>query len=617
MRATIKRFAVLISLLTIGKTAMAQCDNCPPPQVEIYGVQMNVSMPPPDSTTGDYSTPSSHQALSNWSSLENVTFALDLIAINDPEGSCVNWFFGTSFFPSDTSADSLMKVVLEKNSAGDVPPAGTLGGVDYLIWAMLDSSGGRYHFHVYLEDGYTRTRIDSAQGNFTTAADAAAAADSTVSHIEPVFGKIRAYQKSLVENGTNMALDPQISITPSQSEMNALQTIPVTFQVNDCDGTPLKSVTLTIGGSNGSFDQSSVVTDDNGEATANFTADNVSDVAGLTAIYDPYTTPMHQQRSSQGFAVVTINDPGLRIWQLIIIESENSRRTETGGSYFDLTFRSKGTFKQYILADITDSSFNTRAMYGGGGGISVFSSQKYITSTMNSLITSSGWISRHEKFTNDLQLLWYVLPSATVPTFGFISQIKYDGITTGYTTYYNSDGTTTTLGGDTPFTDAIDLYTNEFLTYPHSPYTTASFFGNDSGWAFVGDNLADSTETESSLVKTWYTSSHVSVSITPFKIPTAVKSAPGNVPKSYQLYPNYPNPFNPSTMISYDIPANNFVTLKIYDILGREVQTLVNQKQIAGKYGVRFDASRLASGIYFYRMVAGSYVSTRKMILIK
>lgn len=89
------------------------------------------------------------------------------------------------------------------------------------------------------------------------------------------------------------------------------------------------------------------------------------------------------------------------------------------------------------------------------------------------------------------------------------------------------------------------------------------------------------------------------------------------VPTSFALYNNYPNPFNPTTKIKYDLPKEAKVTLKVYDILGREVTTLVDTKQNAGYYEVNFDATRLASGVYIYRLMAGDFVQTKKMILMK
>ena len=89
------------------------------------------------------------------------------------------------------------------------------------------------------------------------------------------------------------------------------------------------------------------------------------------------------------------------------------------------------------------------------------------------------------------------------------------------------------------------------------------------------------------------------------------------VARGFELLQNYPNPFNPSTTISYQLSANSFVTLKVFDVLGREVETLVNQRQNAGSYTVTFDASKLPSGVYFYRLTTGSLVETKKMAVLK
>ena len=89
-------------------------------------------------------------------------------------------------------------------------------------------------------------------------------------------------------------------------------------------------------------------------------------------------------------------------------------------------------------------------------------------------------------------------------------------------------------------------------------------------------------------------------------------------PTGYTLFQNYPNPFNPKTTIEYEVPEKSFVTIKIYDILGREVQTLVNnQEQVRYKYKVVFDASSLSSGVYFFRLQAGSFTETKKMMVLK
>jgi hypothetical protein len=85
----------------------------------------------------------------------------------------------------------------------------------------------------------------------------------------------------------------------------------------------------------------------------------------------------------------------------------------------------------------------------------------------------------------------------------------------------------------------------------------------------------------------------------------------------YLLLQNYPNPFNPMTTISYHIPKTGFVSLIVYDALGRKAQTLVNEVKTQGKYSIDFNASNLSSGVYFYTFRSGDFISTKKFIVMK
>jgi hypothetical protein len=93
--------------------------------------------------------------------------------------------------------------------------------------------------------------------------------------------------------------------------------------------------------------------------------------------------------------------------------------------------------------------------------------------------------------------------------------------------------------------------------------------------------------------------------------------AVNDVPQEYALLQNYPNPFNPSTTIEYRLPAVSHVSLKVYDLLGREVVTLVEGEGVAGKNSVLFTAGNLPSGVYFYRLQAGSFVETKKLVFVR
>ena len=88
-------------------------------------------------------------------------------------------------------------------------------------------------------------------------------------------------------------------------------------------------------------------------------------------------------------------------------------------------------------------------------------------------------------------------------------------------------------------------------------------------------------------------------------------------PVSFLLFQNYPNPFNPTTTITYSLPKSSFVTLKCYDLLGREITTLVNEEKHKGTYKVTWNAQNIPSGVYFYKFTAGEYSNVKKMVLLK
>ena len=98
---------------------------------------------------------------------------------------------------------------------------------------------------------------------------------------------------------------------------------------------------------------------------------------------------------------------------------------------------------------------------------------------------------------------------------------------------------------------------------------------------------------------------------------TGFPGTDSDIPQRFALMQNFPNPFNPLTTIRYELPRESKVVLKIYNVIGQEVATLVNDVQRAGRYGVNFTSEGLASGVYFYRLQANDFVETKKLLLLK
>ncbi len=187
--------------------------------------------------------------------------------------------------------------------------------------------------------------------------------------------------------------------------------------------------------------------------------------------------------------------------------------------------------------------------------------------------------------------------------------IAYDSLSNFYINQGGFAGTN--ISENVTFTDGPESPISEVTTYFQDASTAEGFLDttNHANFDFSYETTAQSY--------TGGTGGQPIGALTWFGMTVGVKDYVNQVPADFELYQNYPNPFNPSTTIAYGISANSFVTLKVYDILGKEVAALVNKEQAAGHYELHFDASNLSSGIYFYKLETNGFVKTNKMLLLK
>ena len=136
----------------------------------------------------------------------------------------------------------------------------------------------------------------------------------------------------------------------------------------------------------------------------------------------------------------------------------------------------------------------------------------------------------------------------------------------------------------------------------------------NTGFAFI-NWTENGTEISKSTLYTFIINANKTIVANFLDITSVIQES--GIPTIFDLSQNYPNPFNPTTTINYSVPKSGFVKIKIFDVLGHEVETLVNENKLIGNYSVQFNASKLISGVYFYRMEAGGFVQTKKLILIK
>ena len=188
--------------------------------------------------------------------------------------------------------------------------------------------------------------------------------------------------------------------------------------------------------------------------------------------------------------------------------------------------------------------------------------------------------------------------------------------------YTDSNGITVVNFSSSSKTVTMDLSTANLKFTNGFQQGTTYWVNNlytDTSYQVMGSDLSNFTVSLPGYGSEVYTISNNEemVSLPPIPPIVSVDNEATNQPKEYSLFQNYPNPFNPSTVIRFAIPQSGLVKLKVFDILGREVKTLVNDELTSGVHEIEFNASNLSSGIYFYRIESGSFVQTKKMILIK
>ena len=182
-------------------------------------------------------------------------------------------------------------------------------------------------------------------------------------------------------------------------------------------------------------------------------------------------------------------------------------------------------------------------------------------------------------------LLWEIAPSPN----SLLNAMEFIDTNTGWVVADNGEIFRTLNGGEKWEAQESGVVSN---------LTSVDFFDNNWGLIVGDDGIILSTQNGG-------------------VISNVKNNNPTAIPTIFELQQNYPNPFNPTTNIEFWIAEFGLVSLKVYDVLGREVATLVNEEKIAGMYEVNFDASSIASGVYIYKIRAGEFVSFKKMLLLK
>jgi len=290
------------------------------------------------------------------------------------------------------------------------------------------------------------------------------------------------------------------------------------------------------------------------------------------------------------------------------------------GSGSDFYRSSKGgtTWSHSVLPGFLRSSSTLAVAPNGAGGTYLFAGM-FSYGVARSTNQGSSWTPVNTGLTSTFVLTLLAYPDGAGGT------NLYAGTGEGAFRSTNSGTTWTKMTNGLPETSIIAFAMTEqasaapcvFAATPDADIYRS--LDNGASWTSIGstgqDTLFALFASDSSLIAgSWGKISTRSLS----QLVTSVgEQSTSSAPTAFSLLQNYPNPFNPSTTINYELPTSSLVTLKVFDLLGREVAILANEEKTAGRYSVRWNAGNMSSGVYFYRLDAGAFSETKKLLLLR
>ena len=319
-------------------------------------------------------------------------------------------------------------------------------------------------------------------------------------------------------------------------------------------------------------------------------------------------------QSNYDCATIKYNSSGDTLWVARYNNWEDDARAialdESGNVYVSgRTTDGIVTFSDYLTIKYNSSGVEEWvSRYGGSGAYLYEANAMVVDATGNVYVTGYTSISSYHttiKYNSDGDKLWIASHSDSVSYGGHATGIAVDALGNVYVTGYSLN---------------ISAH-NDYATIKYDSLGKTKWVARYNGPANESDlATAIAVDASGNVYVTGYSiDPNTRDDYTTIKYvqgPVSVQNGQ-SLPIFFTLYQSYPNPFNPSTKIKYQLPEQRYVTLKVFDVLGKEITTLVNKEKTAGSYEVEFNASSLPSGVYFYRLQAGSFVETKKMVLMK
>jgi hypothetical protein len=653
-----KIMAVVFASISMVYPQAWECELCPPRNVGIYDLDVQVPQP---------SWEDSILTFGEWLFMFNAGGGVaEKLMTDDPSKTCY-YFTDGQFVDAFDSTGVLDTLTYEGGVTWvNLPPAGEIEAVDYILYGFITGSQGNYSLQVKVEAAGTREMVASSSIPYDLSLSGGENGKRAAEPLIPLMGKIREFERQKRNTMNTVAIyadNEPIELIPEKYQIDVNESIDITIRLKDCDDEPLRDRSIKLDLKGGTVSSNFIVTDEDGEAVTTLTAGSNPGWGIIQAEYR-YDVPFRYAKTEEekfiafGEANVSINEPIDDVWQVqanistrLLVNADTTWTLVVPGykfKYENLLFEQvQGSASLHLLVRNEASGSGNDFVYsmseppivmsvsGNKGGNSYEKKKEYMSGEIPIVGEYlSNRLAAGSRIRND----WFKLsPSNGGFYFEYSENYKYVDISAGGEA--NCGYKTKTYDGESWITDTDNYNRDEGLgvawsqeesggsiNYGNSVYS-ATFSKTERSFRF-NDEFGTIVET--------FTQS-LNATIRPFsKIPTAIKN-PDKSPElkggKHTLHlKNYPNPFNPSTTIEFNLPKSSNVTLKIYNIIGEEVATLVSDRLTADSYTYDWNASDLASGVYLYRLFveslttksghfvageAGDFVETRKMVLMR
>ncbi len=627
----------LITLILFTSVFSQTCTDCEERAVIVY--DLDVKIPEPDYKN----IPVDEQitAYTEWTNLFYIAGGIRKYVWQDPTTDCLKKLCSAFF----TQPDSINTTIRTGVGYPNIPPSsGSLAMGDYIIYGVISGSSGSYSLQLNLETAISRELVKTNSVSFSTGFDPFKVGSDAVSAFGPLYTTILNFEKNKRDEGEPNAIKAKVEIIPEKTTLKNQESCNVKINATDCDGQALKSRTITLEAENGSFDKATITTDNEGNASAKFTAGDIDGVANLYAYFN-YRRPTGKTYISEdGIAKIQINksywginctytfienvDFGQNIGAAKVDRTiERATRGQITG-LLDMKSDVNGNYstQKAVSISITGTGYelmNERSVSSSSSSDGSSYSNTVKTSHCNSdkkksdqrINITLGKTSRHFAFTTNFEDMTGGGMSNTLMVIcskdGCHSDNSSEPIDCSSTPYGDGMHSYDASVNDQDTTYQTTDNSVPGMTVTHKIHQVSTHDENSYTFNYADDGTIE--QAQEGLYKQVTTSKeYITMKIiTNAAIGIKDQSTPENLSHRSIVTTYYQAP-----VLHYSLSRNGKVTCTIYNAKGRKIHTLINGFERAGNHSVKLTDAGMSTGMYYYTFEAEGVVVTKKLMML-